>query len=82
MQGEGADGLLVVGERADSFALSDVPETDGAIVRSRDDLGIIRVRSQGANSVRVPRQTVHLSLGADVPELFKVETKRTNGVSK
>ena len=85
MEGQRADGLLVVCERAHGLALANVPQLDCVVMRARDDLGstvitctrhgcasYLRVEcvgDDGSNCVCVASHAMHLRLGPDVPQL-------------
>ena len=64
VEGEGADGLLVVGERADALALADVPQPDRVVVRAADHLRCLitaihcKRRACGSNALASTEATV------------------------
>mmetsp|Transcript_29406 Transcript_29406/g.71014 ORF Transcript_29406/g.71014 Transcript_29406/m.71014 type:complete len:213 (-) Transcript_29406:440-1078(-) len=65
--GQRADRLFVVGEGRHALARGEVPQFDGGVVGSGDDLRIRPLGQDRAHRIIVSRQTVHLVLRPHIP---------------
>ena len=67
MESQSADTFLMLSEDLNRLTHTDVPEADHLIVRTGDDLRLVRLSQDSFNCILMAAQNMNLSFGSHIP---------------